>query len=57
MEKTSRGSFRAEKINKKVYSEIGTALDLLEIVLSKLLSCCKVSIMPGIFEILKKQKR
>ena len=48
IDKVSRGSFRAEKINKKVYGELNFSLDLFEKYLIKFLSCCKVTLMPGI---------
>ena len=48
VDKVCRGSFRAEKYNKAVYEEVTAALDLFEGYLKKLLSCCRVTIMPGI---------
>ncbi len=48
VDKVCRGSFRAEKYNKAVYEAVSAALDLFEGYLKKLLSCCRVTIMPGI---------
>ncbi len=47
IDKVCRGSFRAEKYNKKVCADLSTAIDMFELYLKKLVSCCKVTIMPG----------
>ena len=51
IEKVSRNSYRAEKINKEVYTKLSSSLDYFNNVLSTLLTCCKVILMPGLHDV------